>query len=256
MSNFYDQLSPFYHVIFENWDASIERQGSNLKRIIQSNWPEHQTVLDVSCGIGTQAIGLSRNGYQVTASDLSANEVERAKHEAQRHGQTNISFSVCDMRTAFAHHGGPFDIVISCDNSIPHLLTDDDILSTLKQMYSCLRPGGGCLITIRDYDQEQRGGKNLIKPYGKAKIENGKRYVPLQVWDFDESDDQYYDFTLHLIEEDLNSKEIITHAMRSRYYAIQSEKLIKLMHDAGFEKITRLNEGFYQPVYIGTRPSN
>jgi SAM-dependent methyltransferase len=255
MSNFYDQLSPFYHVIFEDWNASVERQGSQLKNIIQSNWPQHQTILDVSCGIGTQAIGLSKNGYQVTASDISANEIERAKREAEQHGQTNISFSVCDMRTAFTHHGGNFDIVISCDNSIPHLLTDDDILSALKQMYSCLRPGGGCLITIRDYDREQRGGKNLVKPYGKAKIDNGKRYVALQVWDFDESDDQYYNFTLYLIEEDLNSKEIITHAMRSRYYAITSEKLIKLMNDAGFENINRLNEGFYQPVFIGTRSS-
>jgi len=256
MSNFYDQLSPFYHVIFEDWNASVERQGSQLKSVIQSNWLQHQTILDVSCGIGTQAIGLSKNGYQVTASDISANEIERAKREAEQHGQTNISFSVCDMRTAFTHHRGNFDIVISCDNSVPYLLTDDDILSALKQMYSCLRPGGGCLITIRDYDREQRGGKNIVKPYGKAKIDNGKRYVALQVWDFDELDDQYYNFTLYLIEEDLNSKEIVTHAMRSRYYAITSEKLIKLMHDAGFENINRLTEGFYQPVFIGTRPSS
>jgi len=87
----------------------------------------------------------------------------------------------------------------------------------LKQMYSCLRPGGGCLITIHNYDQEQRGGKNMVKPYGKAKIEKGKRYVVLQVWNFGESDAQHYDFTLYLIEEDLNSKEIVTQAMRSRY---------------------------------------
>ncbi|CAF1031651.1 unnamed protein product [Adineta steineri] len=254
MSNFYDQLSPFYHVIFDDWNKSIERQGSQLNNIIQSNWSQHRKVLDVSCGIGTQAIGLSKNGYDVTASDLSVNEIERAKHEAQQHGQTNISFSVCDMRTAFTHHGGNFDIVISCDNSIPHLLTDDDILIALKQMYSCLRSGGGCLITIRDYDQEQRGGKNIVKPYGKAKIENNKRYIALQVWDFDETDTQYYDFTLYVIEEDLHSKETITHAMRSRYYAISSEKLIKLMYEAGFENVTRLNEGFYQPVFIGTRP--
>ncbi|CAF1095174.1 unnamed protein product [Rotaria magnacalcarata] len=254
MSNFYDKLCPFYHLIFEDWDASIEKQGSQLSAIIESNWFQHQTVLDVSCGIGTQAIGLSKYGYRVTASDLSANEVERAKQEAQQREQTNILFSVCDMRTAFGHHGGNFDIVISCDNSIPHLLTDDDILSALQQMYFCLKPGGGCLITIRDYDQEQRCGKNIVKPYGKAKIENGKRYVALQVWDFDEQHFQHYDFTLYMIEEDLNCKEVVTHAMHSRYYAIGSEKLIRLMQNAGFENVIRLDESFYQPVFIGTRP--
>jgi len=256
MLNFYDELSPFYHIIFDDWDASIDRQSSNLKTILETYWPEHKTLLDVSCGIGTQSIGLSKVGYHVTGSDLSANEIERAKQEAHRHGQTNISFSVCDMRQAFAHHGQRFDLVISCDNSIPHLLSDNEILLALKEMYSCLRPGGGCLITIRDYDREVRGGQNLIKPYGKAKIENGKRYVPLQVWDYDQSNDQFYDFTLYLIEENLSSKQIVTHAMRSRYYAISSQKLIQLMHNAGFDKIIRLEQGFYQPVYVGCRPLN
>lgn len=254
MSNFYDELSPFYHMIYEDWDASIERQGTNLKKILQTYWPNHRTVLDVSCGIGTQTIGLAKNGYEVTASDLSSNEIERAKQEAHRHNQTNISFSVCDMRNVFDHHDHNFDLVISCDNSIPHLLTDDDIRLALKQMFSCLKPGGGCLITIRDYDQEIRTGRNLIKPYGKAKIENGKRYVPLQVWDFDETNNDFYDFTLYLIEEDLSSKQILTHAMRSRYYAISSQKLIQLMEQTGFENIIRLDQGFYQPVYLGNRP--
>ena len=254
MGDFYDQLSPFYHVIFEDWDVSVDRQGRQLKEIIQKYWPERQTLLDVSCGIGTQAIGLSKNGYRVTASDLSTNAVKRAKKEAQRHGQTNISFSVCDMRTAFTHHNSQFDIVISCDNSIPHLLTDDDILSALKQMYSSSRPGGGCLITIRDYDSLERGETGTVKPYGKVKIENGKRYISLQVWDFDQSDNQYYDFTLYVIEEDLSSKNVVTHAMRSRYYAIHSNKLIQLMQDVGFVNVIRLTEGFYQPLFIGTRP--
>ncbi|CAF1299848.1 unnamed protein product [Rotaria sordida] len=158
------------------------------------------------------------------------------------------------MRTVYRHHGGNFDIVISYDNSIPHLLIDEDILSTLKQIYSCLRPGDGCLITIRDYDREQRTDKNIVKPYGKAKIENDKRYVALQVWDFDETNFYHYDFTLYIIEEDLKPKNIVIHAMRSLYYAISSDKLIKLMNDAGFINVNRLDECFYQPVFIGIRP--
>ena len=256
MSAFYDQLSRFYHVIFDDWTTAVERQGCELQAIIASQWPDVRRVLDISCGIGTQSIGLAQRGYQVTASDLSANEIERAMEEAQQRGQSTISFSVCDMRTAFSHHGGSFDLVISCDNSIPHLLTDDDILCTLKQMYACLRPGGGCLITIRDYDHEPRSAQNLVKPYGKAKVENGKRFIALQVWDFDLSDNRFYDFTLYILEEDVISKQLVTHAMHSRYYAITSEQLLQLMHRAGFVSIQRLKEGFYQPVFIGTRPKD
>jgi len=180
-ADFYDRLTPLYHLTFEDWDASIDRQGRSLASIIRSQWPGHQSVLDVSCGIGTQSIALAMLGFRVTASDLSAGEIARARREADRRNQ-RIAFSVCDMCSAHAHHGGGFDLVISRDNSVPHLLSDEDVLLALKQMHACLRPGGGCLLSVRDYDKEPRG-TNIVMPYG-ARIEDGKRYVAFQVWDF------------------------------------------------------------------------
>jgi SAM-dependent methyltransferase len=249
MPDFYDDLAPLYHLIYEDWDASIERQGQRLSAVIRSAWPGHQTVLDVSCGIGTQAIALTKYGFQVKGSDLSAKEVERAATEAKKRNQ-DIAFSVCDMRRAYAHHGGGFDLVVSCDNSIPHLLTDEDISLALHEMYACLRPGGGCLLTVRDYDKEPRG-TNIVKPYG-ARVENGKRYLAFQVWDFDGA---CYDVTLFVIEEDVSTKDVRARAMRSRYYAIGTQKLLVLMRQAGFLNVKRLDEVFYQPVLVGTKPA-
>lgn len=244
----YDELVPFFHLIFQDWDASIERQGGQLASILHSTWPGHHTVLDVSCGIGTQALALAKNGFQVTGSDLSAKAVERAAGEARlRH--LDIAFSACDMREAHAHHGGGFDLVVSGDNSIPHLLTDEDISLALRQMFACLRPGGGCLLTVRDYDQEERG-TNIVKPYG-VRIEDGKRYLGFQIWDFA---GDHYDFTLFFLEEDLSSREVMVRSMRSRYYAIGTSRLLALMEKAGFEDVRRLDGVFYQPVLIGTRP--
>jgi 2-polyprenyl-3-methyl-5-hydroxy-6-metoxy-1,4-benzoquinol methylase len=60
----------------------------------------------------------------VTAADISAAEVERAGREAQDRGVA-IRFSVADMRQAAAHHREQFDLVIACDNAVPHLLTDE-----------------------------------------------------------------------------------------------------------------------------------
>jgi len=179
VTDFYDELAPLYHLIFHDWSASVQRQGDQLTAIIRNEWPEHQTVLDVSCGIGTQAIGLAKNGFRVTASDLSEREIERAVMEAKQHEQL-IAFCVCDMRVAHARHGGGFDIVISCDNSLPHLLTDEDILTALREMFACLRPGGGCLITVRDYGCEPHG-RNLLKPYG-IREQGDNRYLVFQVW--------------------------------------------------------------------------
>ena len=87
-----------------------------LDSVIREVWgSDASCVLDVSCGIGTQALGLARLGYRVTASDLSPEEVGRAKREAAARG-LSIAFSVADMRQAFTHHAQEFDIVISCDN--------------------------------------------------------------------------------------------------------------------------------------------
>ena len=164
MDAFYDELAPYYHLIFEDWQAAIERQGARLAGVISQVWgTQIRSVLDVSCGIGTQAIALALNGFEVTASDLSKGSIERARKEAGARGLT-IAFSTCDMRKAHEHHQTQFDLVISCDNSVPHLLSDEDILTGLRQFYECTRPGGGCLLTVRDYDKEERG-TGLLKPF-------------------------------------------------------------------------------------------
>lgn len=248
MDNFYNTLTPFYHLIFQDWEASMKRQGMQLSRIIQSEWPRAKNVLDVSCGIGTQAIALAANGYSVTGSDLSGEAVVRAVEESSKRG-LDIPFSVCDMRDAHAHHGAAFDLVISADNSIPHLLSDEEIKQALAQMYACLTKGGGCLITIRDYEALERG-TNLVKPYG-VRVEAGRRYLIFQVWDFEED---IYELTFFFIEEDLATRDTVTHTMRTRYYAISIDKLCDLMRLVGFQGVRRLDNVFYQPVLIGTRP--
>jgi SAM-dependent methyltransferase len=219
-----------------------------LRNIIRAQWGEQvHSVLDVSCGIGTQSLGLARFGFQVTASDLSPQAIARAKKEAEARN-LSIPFSVCDMRQAYRHHGGGFDVVSSCDNSIPHLLSDREILLALQEMYACLRPTGGCLLTIRAYDTEERG-RGIVKPYG-IREEGSKRYLIFQVWDFE---GEQYALSMYFIEGDLQSGATQTQVMRSRYYAISPNHLLELMKQAGFADVKRLDDVFYQPVLVGTK---
>ena len=73
----------------------------------------------------------------------------------------------------------------------------DDILSAVNGMFACLRPGGGWLITVRDYNREQRG-RNLVKPYG-VREDGGRRCFVFQAWDFE---GEHYDLTMCFVEED------------------------------------------------------
>jgi len=247
MDNFYDQLAPLYHLIYQDWNASIARQGTQLSDIISAEWPGSKRICDVSCGIGTQSLGLALQGYSVVGTDISPNAVRRAQQEAAQRG-ASVEFSVGDMRRTGELRGIAPDVVISCDNSMPHLLTDADLLLAFAQMRDCLSMGGGCLISVRDYDQEARG-RHIVKPYG-VRIENGKRYLIFQVWDFE--GDQY-DVTFFFVEEDLSTLSVRTHVMRSRYYAVSISTLITLMRRAGFANVRRIDHAFHQPVLVGTK---
>ncbi len=239
-------LTPLYHLIYPNWDKSIQHQASMLDSVIREIWGDASSVLDVSCGIGTQSLGLANLGYRITASDLSIEEIDRAKQEAAIRN-LSVAFSVADMRQAFNHHAQQFDVVISCDNSVPHLLSDQDILNAFQQFYKCISPGGGCIITVRDYEKEDLS-KQQIKPYG-IREENGIRWLLWQVWD---PHPPTYDVTIYFVE-DRGEQECRTHAFRSTYYALGIPSLMELMQQAGFDDVRRLDGRFFQPMIVGTK---
>jgi SAM-dependent methyltransferase len=201
-------------------------------------------VLDASAGIGTQALGLAARGYRVTASDISPVALARARNEAELRG-LDVPTVVADLRTLSATHG-QFDLVIACDNSLPHLLSDREIGEALRECHRCLRPGGGCLVSVRDYGEPGMGSE--LRPYGIHRTEAG-RFILFQVWDWD---GPHYDLSFYVIEEQPNATPR-AQIFRSRYYAITPDRLLELMRDAGFERVRRV-EGFYQPVLVGTRP--
>jgi SAM-dependent methyltransferase len=248
MTDFYDQMAGLYHLIFQDWEESMERQARQLASIIEERWEAApRTVLDVSCGIGTQSIGLAKCGFAVTASDLSPGAIARARDEARRRA-VEVEFSVCDMREAYFHHKSRFGVVISVDNSITHLLNDDDLLLALRQLYACTLPGGGCLLTVRDYEREERGS-GIVRPYG-VREEEKMRYIIFQVWDFA---GQVYDLSMYVVADDRMTGHATTYVMRTRYNAVSTSRLLTLMQRAGFTSVERLDNRFYQPVLVGNR---
>jgi glycine/sarcosine N-methyltransferase len=59
--DFYDGLASDYHLFYDDWEAAVQRQGAALDRLIKGLHPSAVELLDCSCGIGTQAIGLARS---------------------------------------------------------------------------------------------------------------------------------------------------------------------------------------------------
>lgn len=244
---FYDGLAPLYHLVYENWEVSIGRQGKALDSIIRSCLGEKpQSILDVSCGIGTQCLGLAALGHRVAGSDLSPAAVERAGREAAARG-LSIDFTVADMREPNNHRGHDFDVVLCADNSLPHLLSDEEITRALGHFLATLKPGGLCLISVRDYAALERGGVQ-VKPHG-IRSEKGTRWILFQLWEWRGS---IYDLQYYFVADN-GQNPCVTHVFRSSYYAVSIEHLIRFMVSVGFEQVQRIDDAFFQPVIAGRR---
>ena len=63
IDTFYDDLADHYHLIFEDWNRSIENQAAILGPLLEKHTDQAiPHVLDCACGIGTQTLGLANKG--------------------------------------------------------------------------------------------------------------------------------------------------------------------------------------------------
>jgi SAM-dependent methyltransferase len=255
IERFYDDLAPYYRLIYDDWDAGSRRQAAMLDGIIRRFGaidvrPPECTVLDAACGIGTQSIGLAELGYQVTGSDISPEAVELARHEAKERG-LQIDLRVADMRNLWAAHGREFDVVLAYDNAIPHLAGEVEVLTACEQFYRCARPGGLCLLSLRDYAAMQRGvpGEVQVMPRLAHDTPAG-RVVLCDTWEFGED---FYEITIYVIMDDGRPSAEARIIRGGRYYWVTTDTVERLLAQAGFGQVQTLRGSRYQPIVLGIK---
>ena len=135
VKHFYDRLASNYHLIFEDWDASMKRQAATLGAILERECgaPSALRILDCACGIGTQTLGLASLGFTVTACDLSPASVERTRVEAAKR-RLNVQLFVADMLDLTEIPDRDFDAVMCMDNALPHLESDEQLFQAATQI--------------------------------------------------------------------------------------------------------------------------
>jgi SAM-dependent methyltransferase len=240
---FYDGLAPHYDVLFEDWWAAAQWHGSVVAQVLARLGVEPPArVLDATCGIGTQALPLAERGFRVTGTDLSATAVERAQHEAAARGIA-AELAVADVRDPRTE---VFDAVLSCDNALPHLLTDDDLRAALRSLHGALVADGVLLASLRDYDAlaEERPAGVPIVLHGRP----GARHGAGQAWRWS-ADAAYVDITLVALTE--GERGWTASAHETRYRALRADVLTRLLAETGFRDVRWLTpeqSGYYQPI--------
>lgn len=95
-----------------------------------------RTVLELGCGTGNDAARLAREGYSVTAIDLSAEAIRQAR---ARFG-SSVRFLIADMSVPLPFPEGSFDAVMS--NVALHMFPDSVTRAVFAEVGRVVRPDG------------------------------------------------------------------------------------------------------------------
>ena len=249
IAGFYNELAPYYHLIFEDWERSIQRQADALNPLLETHLGAGPfRILDCSCGIGTQSIGFAHRGHRLTGSDLSAAAVDRARQEFASRGLQG-SFVVSDM-TSLAEIGErDFDVVVSLDNALPHL-SPPELRAAVRAIHAKLRPGGLMMASIRDYDAALRERPAVQGP--SFYTTRGQRRIVLQVWDWVEP----ARYVLHIFITLQQDQAWATYHFVSTYRALQRDELSGMLASEGFDDIQWImpaESGYYIPLVVARK---
>jgi glycine/sarcosine N-methyltransferase len=247
VEQFYNQLAQDYHTIFADWKGSVRRQGETLASLITSLCGEHPLIiLDCTCGIGTQAIGLAQYPqFTVHATDLSPEAVTRAREEAEEFG-VKLTFGVADVLNLESEVEGTFEVVLSCDNAIAHFLSDDDLKTALHNMKAKIAPGSLLLLSLRDYDQLLLQKPRATTPQVND-IADG-RQISFQVWDW-LGDGRQYTLNHFVVKAKKDGWETVCNTTRLR--AWRQAEITLALKQTGFNDIMwhfPEKSGYYQPI--------
>ena len=244
--DFYDDLASDYDAVFEDWDASVRRQGALLETMLGE---ASDPILDVAAGMGTQAIGLALRGHSVVARDLSPRLIERGRQEAARLS-ARLEFDVGDMRKLHPGDTGRFGTVLAFDNAFAHL-DETGLAQALAGARGALRHDGKLLVSIRDYDALTIERPTFDAPRMLGTSPHRRLIVQLWTW---ADDCRSYQMDHIILREDGATWRAT--GRQTRCNVVLRSALSAAAHEAGLRegRWSMPDEtGFYQPSFSAVR---
>lgn len=123
------------------WDTG--QPSSELGRVLAEGLVKPGRAVELGCGTGTNAVWLAQQGFDVTAIDLSALALERARRRAEGAG-ARVRFLEGDVLHPPAELTGPFDFVF--DRGCYHVVRRENVRDYLETLRRLTRPGTLALV--------------------------------------------------------------------------------------------------------------
>ncbi len=205
--------------------GDIENYLGSEKSFFEKIFAENnvKTVLDCACGTGQHLYMLSGLGFKVFGSDFSKSMLQVAAKNLERKG-LQIPLQQCDFRYLDKEFSQKFDAIVCLTTSLPHLKTDEDLLTALKAMNDRLEENGLLVLT------QGTTHFNLSLPPIEVVVSRedfSRVYVK-------EHDEQFQ--TIHILDL-FHSKERLENKQYDIVYRILLDDYRRLLTEAGFDNV-------------------
>ncbi|RPF50113.1 SAM-dependent methyltransferase [Aquisalibacillus elongatus] len=141
-----DFYSKQYQWAKEKTDDLFDDLREDLVKRVKANANDHSNmILDLGSGLGQFAVASAKEGYDVTAVELTEEGVRHTKQLAKEHKVGN-HLHVLQENFYAINFKEPFDVVCYWDGF--GIGSDEDQKQLLKRISSWLKPGGVALVDI------------------------------------------------------------------------------------------------------------
>ena len=169
IKNFYDELANDYDSMIR-LDARLLKEEPILRDVVERN--NLRKILDAGCGTGFHSILLAKLGCKVTAVDVSEKMLIQLQNNSSKYG-VSVKTVLSSFKELETNVKPGFDAVFCMGNSLPHLLTIEDVRKALDNFYSILNKSGKLFLQILNYDKilsEKKKVQNVREVQGKTFI--------------------------------------------------------------------------------------
>lgn len=224
----YDSFSDTYDR-FVNWQ---ERLAGELPFLLeQLREAGARRVLDTACGTGRHAIALAQAGFEAAGADSSVGMIRRARENARSAG-VRVRFEPAGFGALEDTFGqGACDAVLCLGNSLPHLLSRDQLVVALADFAACLQPGGLVILQNRNFDAVMRSRMRWMEP--QSNREGDREWIFLRFYDF-EADGC---IRFHILSLEREGEGDWKQSVRSTLLRpLPRDELVEALQEAGFPR--------------------
>lgn len=138
------------------WDTG--QPSRELLRVLEAGRMPGNTVLEIGCGTGTNAVELARRGFHVTAVDLVDQAIQTAREKA-RAANVTVDFRVADVLRD--DPGGPYDVLF--DRGVYHCVREVDLAAFQRFLQRATRSGSWWLSLAGNANEEREDGPPVVR---------------------------------------------------------------------------------------------